>query len=526
MLKFTCCDALAQFSAAQGANGLRGITRGFEKECLRVDAQAHLAQTRHPQALGSKLTHPWITTDYSEALLEFITPPSTDPHFPLAFLQDIHRYTAQQLARQGEVMWAASMPGLLGDDKDIPLADYGSSNKAKFKHVYREGLGLRYGRQMQTIAGVHYNWSLPDEFWTTLYGCCSATGSRQDFISDRYFGLIRNFLRYSWLIPYLFGASPAVNTSFLHGRKTDLLALGDDTLYGPYATSLRMSDLGYQNRVQTNLNISFNTMTDYARGLDEAIHTVDPFYQALGVVDNGQWKQLNANILQIENEFYGGIRPKRIGKLGERPALALQRYGVEYVEMRLFDLNPLIDIGIAPEQRPFADMFLLMCLLRDSPPITSREQSENDENKRRIVSRGRQPDLQLLVHNTEQAFRPLAHELFDDMLPFAAVLDNAYGTCAQANSYTATLATLRKRIEAPETTPSAIVLAGAHEYGGLIPYTLHLSQQHQAQLLGQPLTRELTAKLDASVAASLQEQADLEAQPQGSFEDYVAAYYA
>ena len=520
MLKFTCCDALAQFSAAQGAQVLRGITRGFEKECLRVDASGRLVQSPHPQALGSKLTHPWITTDYSEALLEFITPPSQDNAFPLPFLRDIHRYTARQL--DGEVMWASSMPGLLGDDQDIPLADYGSSNKAKFKHVYREGLGLRYGRQMQTIAGVHFNWSLPAEFWTALYTCCAATGSMQDFVSNRYFGLIRNFMRYSWLIPYLFGASPAVNTSFLHGRKPDLEPLGADTLFGPYATSLRMSDLGYQNRVQTNLHISFNSLNEYARGLDDAIHTSDPFYQALGVRDGDHWKQLNANILQIENEFYAGIRPKRIGKQGERPALALQKYGVEYVEVRLFDLNPLVDIGIAPEQSSFADVFLMMCLLRDSPPITSREQSENDENKRRIVSRGRQPDLQLLVHNSEQAFRPLAHELFDDMLPFADALDTGYGS----DTYASTMKMLRKRIDAPETTPSAIVLEGTRQFGGLIPYTLHLSNQHQASLMAQPLDAAITDRFVASAKASLTEQQDLEAKPQGSFEDFVADYYA
>jgi glutamate--cysteine ligase len=520
MLKFTCCDAAAQFSTLAQTQVLRGITRGFEKECLRVDARGHLAQTRHPQALGSKLTHPWITTDYSEALLEFITPPSQDAAFPLPFLRDIHRYTARHLG--GEVMWAGSMPGVLGDDKDIPLADYGSSNSAKIKYVYREGLGHRYGRHMQTIAGVHYNWSLPDAFWPALYDCCSATGSLQNFISARYFGLIRNFLRYSWLIPYLFGASPAVNTSFLQGRKTDLLELAPGTLYGPYATSLRMSDLGYQNRVQTTLNVNFNSLAEYTQALEEAIRTPDPFYQAIGVKDGTHWKQLNANVLQIENEFYAGIRPKRIGKQGERPAIALQKYGVEYVEVRLFDLNPLVDIGIAPEQSTFADAFLMMCLLRDSPPITAREQSENDENKRRVVNQGRQPDLHLLVHNTEQAFRPLAHDLFDDMAPFASVLDKAYG----GETYAQTLHMLRQRIDQPDTTPSAIVLAGARQHGGLIPYTLHLSQQHQQQLMAQPLDAALEARFAASAQTSLQEQQALEAQPQGSFEDYVARYYA
>jgi glutamate--cysteine ligase len=520
MLKFTCCDEAALFSAAHSSQVLRGITRGFEKECLRVDASGHMAQSFHPAALGSKLTHPWITTDYSEALLEFITPPSQDAAFPLRFLRELHRYTAPHL--QNEIMWAGSMPGVLGDDKDIPLADYGHSNTAKIKRVYREGLGLRYGRHMQTIAGVHYNWSLPAEFWKALYACCGATGDMQGFISERYFGLIRNFLRYSWLIPYLFGASPAVSTSFLQGRKPDLLALGEDTLYGPFATCLRMSDLGYQNRVQAQLNVNFNSLAEYAQALDAAIHTPDPFYTAIGVKDGAHWKQLNANVLQIENEFYAGIRPKRIGKHGERPAIALQKYGVEYVEVRLFDLNPLVDIGIAPEQSTFADAFLLMCLMRDSPPITSREQSENDENKRRVVTRGRQPDLQLLVHNSEQPLRTLAHELFDDMLPFAAILDAAYG----GQNYAQTLQALRLRVDEPSLTPSAQVLRGVQQHGGLAAYTLHLSQQHQQALLAQPLDAASQSRFEAAAQQSLLAQRQIEAEPQTPFDDYVAAYYA
>ena len=524
MLKFTGCDAATLFSASQSAQVLLGITRGFEKECLRVDADGALAHTPHPRALGSKLTHPWITTDYSESLLEFITPPSQDPDFPLAFLRDLHRYAARHLG--DETMWPGSMPCEVGEDKDIPLADYGTSNSARIKYVYRNGLGLRYGRQMQTIAGVHYNWSMPEDFWPILYQCHGATSSMQDFVSARYFGLLRNFLRYSWLIPYLFGASPAVNKSFVQGRTTDLLPLGESTLYGPYATCLRMSDLGYQNRAQASLNVSFNSLAEYAQALDAAIHAPDPFYQAIGVRDSvapdAPWKQLNANVLQIENEFYAGIRPKRIGPKGERPAIALQKYGVEYVEVRLFDLNPLLDIGIAPEQSTFADAFLMMCLLRDSPPITSREQGENAENKRRVVTRGREPGLNLLVHNTEQAMRPLAHELFDDMQPVAKILDTAYG----GSRYTQTLADLRTRIDAPDTTPSAQVLAGTQQHGGLVPYTLHLSKQHHQSLLGQALDAAMNSKFSAATVDSLQEQQALEAKPQIRFEDYVAQYYA
>ncbi len=518
MLKFTCCDAVGQFSSQAQARVLSGITRGFERECLRVEAAGHLARTQHPATLGSKLTHPWITTDYAEALLEFITPPSQDARFPLEFLRDIHRYVAAHL--QGELLWAGSMPCVLGNDKDIAIADYGSSNAARFKHVYREGLSLRYGRTMQTIAGAHYNWSLPDGFWLALKDCCRGPAQMQDFVSERYFGLIRNFLRFGWLIPYLFGASPAVCESFLQGRKSDLLELVPGTRYGPYATSLRMSDLGYQNRAQANLQVSFNSLLEYTQALEAAIRTPDPYYEELGVRDGARWKQLNACLLQTESEFYAGIRPKRVAP--ERPAKALQSLGVQYLEVRLFDLNPTIDIGIAPEQSLFADVLLLMCLFRDSPPITSREQSENDENKRRVVNRGRQPDLHLLAHNREQRFRPLAHELFDDMQPFAAMLDAAYG----GDSYASTLQSLRERIDHPEITPSAQVLDGVRDAGGFFRYAMHWSERHQRQLLAQPLDAASAARFQESVQESFLKQRQIEQQDQGSFEDFVAAYYA
>ena len=518
MLKFTCCDAVQQFSSGCQAQVLRGITRGYERECLRVDAAAHLATTVHPHALGSKLTHPWITTDYSEALLEFITPPSQDPQQPLRFLHDIHRFVAPQL--QGEVMWASSMPCVLGPDSEIPIANYGNSNAARFKYVYREGLSLRYGRKMQTIAGAHYNWSLPDEFWAALKDCCAAPSRTQDYASERYFGLIRNFLRYGWLVPYLFGASPALCESFLQGQASDLPVLTPGTRYGPYATSLRMSDLGYHNRAQANLVVSVNSLSEYTQALEAAIRTPDPFYTEIGVHEGAHWKQLTANLLQTESEFYAAIRPKRTG--AERPAKALQTRGVEYVEMRLFDLNPFVDIGITPEQGHFADVLLLMCLFRDSPPITSREQAENDENKRRIVNHGRQPDLRLLAHNREQPFRPLAHELFDDMQPFAEMLDAAYG----GQHYVSTLQALRQRIDQPDSTPSAQVLDGVRAHGGFANFTLQLSQQHHANLLAQPLDALAHTRFGASVQTSWQDQQRLEAQDQGSFDDYVARYYA
>ncbi len=520
MLKFTCCDAVKQFSRSKDAQVLRGIVRGFEKECLRVDANGQLSQQPHPAALGSKLTHPWITTDYSEALLEFITPPSTDPAFPLKFLEDIHRYTAHHIG--DEVLWSASMPCVIGDDNAIPIADYGSSNKGRFKYVYREGLGHRYGRHMQTIAGVHYNWSLPLSFWQALKECCASCDNNQTFISSRYFALIRNFQRYGWLIPYLFGASPAICRSFLRGKKTDLQELTPGTLYGPYATSLRMSDLGYQNKAQSSLHVSFNSINEYVDALEYAIRTPDPFYEQIGVEVDGHWKQLNGNLLQIENEFYAGIRPKRVGKHGERPAKALRQYGVEYVEVRLFDIDPFSPIGVAPEYQIFGDVLLLMCLFRESPPISEREQGENAENKRRIVAQGRHPDLHLLVHNREHEFRHLAHELFDDMEPFAEMLDLAYGGA----HYRQTMKQLRDRINHPELTPSARVLEQARHKDGFFRYAMAQSHLFKQQLLQPGLPTTIEQEFIAAAQTSLREQAQIEADDRQTFKQFVESYYA
>jgi glutamate--cysteine ligase len=519
MLKLNCCHANSLLSEIEHAQLLRGMMRGFERECLRVDRIGQLAKTPHPIALGSKLTHPWITTDYAEALLEFITPPSQDTDFPLAFLTDLHRYAAQQIS--GEYLWAGSMPCKIGDDADIAIADYGSSNEARFKMVYRQGLGMRYGRTMQTIAGTHYNWSLPDDFWQALYSCCPGEKSIQDHINTHYFGLIRNFLRFGWLVPYLFGASPALCQSFLQGKSSDLKQLCPGTLYGPYATSLRMSHLGYQNHAQDKLAISFNSLAEYTAALETAIRTPDPYYTALGVCDGSIWKQISANLLQIEAEFYAPIRPKRVGLQGERPALALKTYGVQYIEMRLFDLNPLLAIGIAPEQSLFADVMLLMCLFRDSPPISPREQSENDENKHRVVTRGRQPGLQLLLHNREQALRPLAHELFDDMAPFAALLDHTYG----GHDYEKAMQHLRLRIDEPDGTPSAQVIEAIHRCGSYFDFAMEQAKIHTRSLQAHPLDPATLARLKDSVAASHAEHKRREHVPQEPFETFVTRYF-
>jgi glutamate--cysteine ligase len=347
------------------ADRLTGIVRGIEKESLRVDPSGRLAQTRHPKALGSALTHPSITTDFSEALLEFITAPSSSPDSVLNQLEEIHRITYQEIG--DELLWVNSMPCQLGSDDSIPVGQYGSSNIGTMKSVYRQGLGNRYGRLMQTIAGIHYNFSVPDSLWEDLRDAAGNQQALQDFKSDGYFSLIRNFRRYSWLLLYMLGAAPAVCRSFVSNREHRLTSFGSDhhSLYQPYATSLRMGDLGYQSHAQSSLTVCYNDLPQYTQTLRKALKMPYPDYEKIGLKDSqGNHKQLNAHLLQIENEFYSSIRPKRTASSGETPLQALAERGVEYVEVRCVDLNPLLPCGIDVQTMYFLDTFLLFCLLK------------------------------------------------------------------------------------------------------------------------------------------------------------------
>ncbi|MGH8284897.1 MAG: glutamate--cysteine ligase, partial [Steroidobacteraceae bacterium] len=373
---------------------LQGGRRGIEKESLRVTRDARLAQTPHPRALGSALTSEHITTDYSEALIELVTPTFTTSWELLQYLLDLHQFVYRHL--DDELLWATSMPCQIERDEDIPIAQYGSSNVAMMKTIYRRGLGLRYGRMMQAISGVHFNYSFPLPFWEAFASVRDSRERGQSFISTSYFDLLRNYRRYGWIVLYLFGISPAVCRSFVRGRAVDLQDLDRGTLYAPHATSLRMSDIGYRNRNQAGLSVSVNSLDEYVRDLTRAITTPHPPYEALGVKVDGEWRQLNANILQIENEYYSSIRPKRVARSGERPTRALMRAGVEYVEVRALDVSAFDPVGVNQNKMRFLEAFLALCLLKDSPPIGADEQAALDENHLIVARRGREPGLTLV----------------------------------------------------------------------------------------------------------------------------------
>ena len=519
-------DLLATFSAPDNNASLRGILRGLEKESLRVTPIGTLAQTEHPVALGSALTHPHITTDYSEALLEFITDPFADVEPLLSQLDDIHRFTYEHLAANGERLWPASMPCILGDNNEIPVARYGTSNSGTMKTIYRIGLGHRYGRPMQTIAGIHYNFSLPDEFWRILQAQCGNKQSLQDFKTERYFGLIRNFRRNFWLLIYLFGASPAVCSCFINDRSHQLIPFpfGKQTHYLPYATSLRMGDLGYQSDAQKSLVVNYNNLNDYLKTLCGAITHSHPAYEKIGVKDQaGNYRQLNTSLLQIENEFYSSIRPKRTTERGETALQALRLRGVEYIEVRCVDLNPYEPLGITIEQMQVMDAFLLYCLLSESPATDEREFYQGQENQKRVVNQGREPRLELLRGDHSIPMRTWATEIIQGSMSCASLLDQAKGS----DTYRQALQHQLEKIENPALTPSARVLGDMEaKQQSFYTHALALAEQHRNYFAARPLDADTCANYVAVSTASLREQQELERGQQVSFDEYLERYYA
>jgi len=503
---------------ALSPSALKGIRRGIEKEGLRVRPDGALDATPHPSALGSALTHPHITTDFSEAQLELITGVHTSVDACLEELKHIHQFVYHHIG--DAALWCASMPCYLPDEDAIPIGRYGSSNMGRLKTIYRIGLAHRYGRHMQTISGLHYNFSLPEAVWP-LPGL--------DDPNDAYFALIRNFRRHAWLLMYLFGASPAVCASFVEGRAHELQELKAGTLYLPHATSLRMGRLGYLSEAQDSLAVSYNNLESYTASLYDALTKPYPPYEAIGIRNEcdasdpvAQYRQLATSLLQMENEFYSTIRPKRVTRPTERPLRALRERGVEYVEVRAMDLDPYSPIGIAAETIHFLDIFLLHCLLCDSPPDTPQEIDAIGHNKQRVAARGREPGLRLDRHAQTVELQRWGRQVLSECEPIATALDTALGGSAHGKALAAAVAALKD----PTSVPSAHVLSDIKSRfdGSHGRFALEHSLQHRRTLQSEPLPASAQERLARMAQESLEKQREIEAADKMPFETYRKKY--
>ncbi len=501
---------------------LKGRKVGLEKESLRVAGDGRIAQTPHPAGLGSALTHPSITTDYSEALLELVTPPFECFDETLRFLDDTHRFVYSQL--DNEILWSTSMPCVVDGGASIPIAEYGSSNAAKMKTAYRRGLGHRYGRMMQAIAGVHYNYSFPQSFWVGYQDLLGDSRDSQTFVSESYMGMVRNLQRFGWLVPYLFGASPAICGSFLGALPNSLDRLFEHTYYRPYATSLRVGDIGYQNNKEgeAGICVNYDNLQSYVESLSHAISSPYPKYEKIGLCSNGEWQQLNCNILQIENEYYSSVRPKQILQGEEKPTLALAKRGIAYIELRSLDVNVYEPLGINHEQMLFLESFLLFSLLLPSESYSENELTEIKDNINAVAEHGRDPELRLNKLGKEIFLRDWANEIFDQMSLCCELLDGGKAE----HIYCSTLQQQRAKIEDSSLTPSARILAEMIENReDFFEFSLRLSKQHQQWFADRPLAVDKQTEFENSATSSIRQQLEIEQADDIPFEQFLTNYF-
>ncbi|NMH59542.1 glutamate--cysteine ligase [Alteromonas ponticola] len=500
---------------------LREIQRGVEREALRINPNGRLATTPHPSALGSALAHERITTDFSESLLEFITPPESQRGKTVEQLRDLHKFTLDNMGE--EWLWPLSMPCFVEDQNEIPLAWYGDSNIGKMKRVYRLGLKNRYGSMMQAIAGVHFNFSLPEAFWkqwASLHGKEYST----EQVSADYFAMIRNYRRFCWLIPYLFGASPALCSSFLTGKSPDLPfeKLGKGTVYLPYATSLRMSDLGYTNADQSSLQICYNHLDNYVTLLRQAMETESSRFKQYAAGEGGNWQQLSHNILQIENELYSPVRPKQPTRSMEKPSDALARRGVSYIEVRALDVNPFSEVGISQSQMDFLDVFMLTCLLMPSKNLFSEELQLTNDNIATTVLYGRKPGVELTRPEGKITLKEWGAQLFEHFTETAKLLDEAYAT----RDYSAAVQLEHDKINDPGLTLSGKLMAqllSENQDNGAAGLTL--AEQYSTKIKGCSYVHDDDAVFNMMASNSLQAQSEVEAGDTKSFDEFIHDYF-
>ncbi len=488
---------------------------GLEREMLRIGADHQLATSAHPVAIGHKLTHAGITVDFSEGLLELVTQPFGRRPAMLDQMRGMHAFVARNLQDE-EYCWALSMPPQTQPER-VRIAEFGPSLSGRMKQVYRQGLAARYGKIMQVIAGVHYNFSFDPRFLAQEQAVSGSTADAQECRNRLYFRLIRGFGAHAWLLPYLFGASPVAARSSAREDVSGLLSLDADHVYGEYATSLRMSDIGYQSPAQADLVISHHCLEDYVRDLVLATRTPWPEYERLGVRKGEDWVQLNANILQIENEYYSAIRPKQIVQRGERPACALFHRGVSYIEVRLLDVDPFEPLGMSAATAQFMEIFLLVCLAHGEDDWLFAQADRH--NQKLAVRYGRRPDLKLMRGASSLPLRHWADELLDECAAVAEKMDAAQGGRAYADA----VACQRAKLHAPETLPSQRVLDASA--GGYARWAQELSQAHTQAMAQVELNAAELARRGEEVARSFERAAQLEREQGGDFVEFVQQYY-
>ena len=398
------------------------IKRGIEKEFFRVDQSGFISEKPHPKSLGSALKNKYITTDFAEAQVELVTPTFDDIDDLYNFLYSLHVFVANNIS-DDEMLWPFSMPPRIKDESEINLGYYHQSGIGLLKHVYRKGLKVRYGPTMQCVSGMHYNFSISRDSLSIF-----TQSNNQKIMDDSYLGLIRNFKRLYWFILSQFGQTNIVDKSFIKGRDHNLEKLNNEDMYLKNATSLRMSEIGYQSKAQRNLGIKYNSLQGFLNKIKDAITIPYPEFEEKGLKDaNDRYHQISDGIIQIENEYYDSIRPKRSASNNKdmRPYDLLKSFGIEYLEIRGIDLSPHDITGISKYDMRFLDLFLIYCLINDSPNISSEEKDLIDINDNAAIYYGKDDNTLIYMNENKINIGEGKERIFEDLKELAVFLNDS-----------------------------------------------------------------------------------------------------
>lgn len=334
---------------------------GLEKENLRVKQDGSLAVTNHPKSLGDKLNHPYITTDFSESQIEVITPPQSSIENAYNLLENLHDIVTENID-EDEFLWPSSMPGIIPEDSQIPIADYGDTDQAKEKMIYREFIADKYGKHKQLICGIHYNFSFDDNFLIELHGIMDPDKDFISFKNDIYLTVSRNLLKYQWLITYLLGANIATHSSYKRCCDIDKFRHGDEHIFTD-ACSFRNSICGYRNT--KDYRVSFDS-------LEENLHDLN--------------KLISSGELKGVNEYYSPVRLKNTKD--SNSLTALEKDGIEYIELRMIDLNPLSKVGIHKDDLYLVHLIIISSLLYPCSAYNEDDQAKAIEKQNFISLNG------------------------------------------------------------------------------------------------------------------------------------------
>lgn len=395
------------------------IKRGIEKEFFRVDKKGFISKRSHPKSLGSALKNKYITTDFSEAQVELVTPTFEDVDELYDFLYSLHVFVANNIEGD-EMLWPFSMPPKIKDESEINIGYYHQSGEGLLKHVYRRGLKVRYGATMQCVSGMHYNFSINQSSFSTLIN-----STDQKSINEAYLGLMRNFKRIFWFVLSEFGQTNVVDKSFVKNRNHSLNELNKNDLYLENATSLRMSEIGYQSEAQKSLDIKYNSLSGFLQKIKDAITVPFEDYKKKGLLDsNGEYHQISDGIIQIENEYYDSIRPKRSASNNLRPYDLLKDFGIEYLEIRGVDISPSDITGMSKHHIRFLDLILIYCLISPSPKMTSEEKNEIDSNERVSIYEGKSKSSKININGNKVSIKNARKDMFENLKNIADFMND------------------------------------------------------------------------------------------------------